>query len=149
MSRRLTVIVTSVLAAIVAISGSAYAYWSATGSGTGTSVTGTSDTVTIATNATTAGALQPGGTGDLVISATNPNSYSVQVTDLSVSGVGGCSTPAVTLVTPKTGYLPVTIPAHANAQRLVIAGALQMGSGASNDCQGATLTLDISPTVQR
>ncbi len=61
--------------------------------------------MTIATNATPATPLQPGGTGDLVITATNPNPYAVQVTALTIGTVTGCTTPAVSLVTPSGNYL--------------------------------------------
>ncbi len=150
MRRRALLIVGAVAALTVGLGGgAAFAYFTSHGSGTGSATTGTAQNVTITTNATPAGLLQPNGTGDLVITATNPNNYSVQITSLTVGTVTGCTTPAVSLVTPSTSYLPFTIPANANAQRLVISGALTMGAGASSDCQNASLTVPLTATVQR
>jgi hypothetical protein len=151
MRRRALLIVGAVAALTVGLGGgAAFAYFTSHGSGTGSATTGTAQNVTITTNATPAGLLQPNGTGDLVITATNPNNYSVQITALTLGGtVTGCTTPAVSLVTPSTSYLPFTIPANANSLQLVISGALTMGAGASNDCQNASLTVPLTATVQR
>jgi hypothetical protein len=123
----------------------AYGYFTSSGSGSAAGVTATGDqAVTIATNATPGTLLYPGATGDLVITATNPNSVPVQITGLTLGTISGCTTPAITLTSPSSGYLPFTIPAHASSQRLVIAGALSMGTNASNDCQGVTFTIPLS-----
>ncbi len=129
--------------------GSAYAYWKSTGLGTGQATTGTSQAVTIATNATAGTLLQPGGTGDLVITATNPNAAPVQITAITLGAIGGCTTPAISLAAPSTSYLPFTIPANANNQRLVVAGALTMGTGASSGCQGVAFTIPLTVTVHQ
>jgi len=130
--------------------GTAFAYYKPSGSGSGhASVAAGNGVVTLATNASPATKLQPGGTGDLVLTVSNGNAFSVQITALSLTSVTGCSTPSVTLVAPSTSYLPATIAANANAARLVIPGALQMGSDASSDCQNADLTLSLTATVQR
>lgn len=125
--------------------GAAFAYLTTSGHGTGQATVANSDhNITIATNATAGATLLPGGSGDLIITATNPNNLPVQITALSIGSVTGCGTPAVTLTSPSSGYLPVTIPANANGSRIDIAGALTMGSGASSDCQGKTLTVNLS-----
>jgi hypothetical protein len=129
-------------------SGAAYAFIrGGSGSGGGTAkVSGAPSAVTIATNATAGALLQPGGTGDLVITATNPNSSAVKITALTLGTVTGCTTPALTF---NSGVLPVTIPANASNLRIDISGALTMGTTASNDCQGATLTIPVTPTVEQ
>ena len=151
MRRRSLLLLAATLALVFALSGgAAFAYFTSSGSGSGTAtVAGAPSPVTIATNATPATPLQPGGTGDLVITATNPNPYAVQVTALTIGTVTGCTTPAVSLVTPSGNYLPFTIPPNASSQRLVITGSLKMGVGASNDCQGASLTVPLTATVQK
>lgn len=129
------------------LTGAAYAFLKSTGSGTTSGSVGTSLAVTLATNATPASALQPGGTGSLVITATNPNAYDVQITDLAITGVSGCGTPALSLVTPKT-YLPATIPAGGVPTRINLNDALAMGNS-SSDCQNKPLTVTLTPTVRR
>lgn len=138
------------LAAILIISaglggGTAFAYFTGSGHGAGQATVASGDqAITIATNATAGASLLPGGTGDLIITATNPNNRPVQITALTIGSVTGCTTPAVTLTTPTSGYLPVTIAASASGTRIDISGALTMGAGASNDCQGKTLTVNLS-----
>jgi hypothetical protein len=127
--------------------GTAYAYVTSSGSGTGSTTAAPELNVTITTNAAPAGLLQPNGVGDLVITA--PNNYSVQITALTLGTVTGCTTPAVSLVSPSTSYLPLTIPNNVSSDRLVIHGALTMGAGASNDCQNASLTVPLTATVRR
>lgn len=148
--RRVSVVIAAVIAITIgAGAGTAYAYLTSSGSGSGSGSTATALNVTIATNGTSAGLLQPGGTGDLVITATNPNNFAVQITSLTLGTVTGCTTPDVSLVTPSTSYLPFTIPKNATSERLVITGALTMGVGASNDCQNKSLTVPLqNVTVQ-
>jgi hypothetical protein len=124
----------------------AFAFWRTSGSGSGESANNTPAAVTIATNATPATGLQPGSSGDFVVSVSNPNAFDVTLTALSITGASGCTDPALSL----TGSgLPLTIAANANAVRKVLANAVQMGAGATNDCQGATLTLNLTATVER
>lgn len=151
MRRRFWLLICAVTALVVGLGGgSAYAYFTSSGSGSGSAtVAGAPNAVTIATNATSATPLQPGGTGDLVITATNPNNYPVQITAFSIGTVTGCTTPDVSLVSPSSDYLPFTIPKNASSERLVIVGSLTMGAGASNDCQGKSLTIPLTATVQK
>ena len=119
------------------------------GSASGNGAIGTASNVTIATNATVATKLQPGGAGDLAFTVNNPNEVSVTITALSISGtVTGCTTPAVTLTSPQTSYLPVTIPANQTSYLVTLTNAVTMGTGATNDCQGQTLSVPLTPTVQ-
>jgi hypothetical protein len=143
--RTLIVVATGAIAAVGLGGGAAFGYFTSTGTGSAQATVANGDqNVTIATNATAGASLLPGGTGDLVISATNPNPSPVQITALSISGVTGCSDPQVSLVSPSNSYLPVTIPAHASSQHIDIAGALQMTTSSSNDCQGKTLTVNLA-----
>lgn len=143
-------IVASVATAIG--STAAFAYFTAGGTGSGAATTGTPTNVTISTGSVVgAGSLSPGGTGDLVITATNSNSYPVNITAMTIGSVTGCITPAVSVTTPSSGIFPFTIPANTSSPtRFVIPGALTMGTGASNDCQGQTLSVSFSSvSVQR
>lgn len=123
----------------------AYGYFTGGGSAAGSSAVAAGDQpITIQTNASPGTLLYPGGTGDLVITATNPNSVPVQITALTLGTITGCTTPAIILTSPSTGYLPLTIPANASNQRLVLPGALSMGTSASSDCQGVAFTIPLS-----
>ena len=146
MSRRTLVTITAVLIVILGLgSGAAYAYFRASGSSTSAPASvGTEQAVTISTNATSGALLHPGGTGDLVITATNPNPGPVHITALALGTIAGCATPAISLTTPSTTYLPVTIPAHASGLRIDIVGALSMDASASSDCQGVTFSIPLS-----
>ena len=156
MNRRVSILSTTgmgIAIALVGVTGTAYAYYQTSITGTtavnGVGTAGTPSAVTIAAG-TASAQLQPGGTGDLMLSVTNSNSYSVGITDLAITSVTapGCTNPSITLVPSKT-YLPKTIPANASATPLTVIGALQMGTDATNDCQGKTFTITLTPTVRR
>ena len=149
--RRRFLLLGAAVALLIGLSGgAAFAYFTSSGSGSGTATAaGAANPVTIGTNATAGALLQPGGTGDLVITATNPDNVAVQITSVTLGTITGCTTPAITLTTPTSNYLPFTIPAHANNQRMVISGALTMGTGASNDCQGVSFTIPLTVSVHQ
>jgi hypothetical protein len=143
-----TIAVATVVTGVLG-TGIAFAYYGASvsGSKTGTATVSVAlQPITISTNATAGSLLQPGGKGDLVITANNPNSFAVKLTALNLGTVTGCTTPALSLVTPATGYLPLTLQANTNT-RYVLSGALAMGSS-SSDCQGKSLTITLTPTVR-
>ena len=130
------------------VGGEAFAYWSGSGHGSGQATVANGNVaITIATNATAGSSLQPGGTGDLVVTVTNPNPAAVTVSNITLGTIGGCTTPAITLTNPSLSF---SIPAHASNQRTVLSGALTMGTNSSSDCQGVTFTIPIaSETVHQ
>ncbi|MFF1831270.1 hypothetical protein [Paenarthrobacter sp. NPDC058040] len=156
-------------AATVALSilggvGSAYAYWTATGLGGGTSANGSMQTVTV--DALVAGdtpqtSLVPGGTADVVLRATNPNPHAVTVYGVTGNGAvtadaghSGCTTtgvsftpPAAPLVQPGTGQ-PVTIPANTSIL-LTLQGAASMSAASVSACQGAIFTVPVTLEVRK
>ena len=78
--RRIPIVFGAVVALVLGISaGSAYGYFTTHGSGTGSVSIGTMQTVTMATAGTPSTPLLPGGTGDVVFSVTNPNSFPVSL----------------------------------------------------------------------
>src|SRR5690348_14692300 len=105
MTRRVLVLILVPILAIIGIGSAAFAYWRTTGTGSGSaSVAGAPAAITIATNGTAGALLQPGGTGDLVVSVTNPNAYAVQITAISgtgtvtaAGGIGTCATTGITV----------------------------------------------------
>jgi hypothetical protein len=141
--------------AVLALVGGAIAYFTNTGSGTGTATVGTSSAVTLA--GTITGTLYPGGSpASVSVLVTNPGSSSQYVNtvhlasittdsghstcDLSISG----ATPAFTM-SDITVAQTLTKSGTAGDQTTVT-GSLQMNdTGVSqNACQGAPLTVNFT-----
>lgn len=125
----------------------AYAFWTSSGSGTGSATTGTALNVTVAAGTSTT-PLQPNGSGDLAFTVLNPNAFSVQITALSIaSQPTACTDPQLTL----TFTTPLTVPANSSPTpaSFDLPAALHMGVGASSDCQGKTFSVPLTATVQR
>jgi hypothetical protein len=142
--------------AVVAAAGTGYAYWSATATGTGSGTTASGRTaaqaLTTSTPTTTGAALRPEGTGDVVVTITNPNSFPVSVTAIALNAAGakGCTTPALTAGSNPTysvggtaTSLPLGIAAN-GSKTVVVNGAVTMGATASSDCQGTTLSVPVT-----
>jgi hypothetical protein len=156
--RRSSVVIGAAVAFAIGISGgSAYGFIASTGSGTATgqASTGTMLTVTTATAGTPSSLLLPGGTGDVVFSAHNPNSFPVSLIGVALTGtiinsVGStCTTtdasPVVALSVPSTD-LPVLVPGN-TTQTVHLAHAATMDATATTQCQGATFSLPLTITV--
>ncbi|WP_306206703.1 hypothetical protein [Actinoplanes sp. RD1] len=129
-------------------SGAAFGYWSTAGGGTGTAAASTPSPLTL-TPGTPAGLLYPGGTADLAVTITNPNTYAVRVPQLArdpAQGTGGyavdathsaCGVGALSYTTQTNGGSGWTVPASGSLT-LALTGALSLSSSAANACQGAT-----------
>ena len=74
----------AVVNALVLGVGSAYAAWGVSGSGTGASVAGSAQGLTLTAATTGSSVLYPGGTSDVVLTITNPNPFVVSVTNLTM-----------------------------------------------------------------
>jgi hypothetical protein len=138
--------------------GTAYAYFTATGSATGTADVGGLRPVILASAATQGPLLLPGRTGNVVFSVTNPNNSAMMLVGVALNGSvapdsshSGCSTtdgnPVVTLNVPSSD-LPVSLPAH-STKMIDLTGAAAMDSAATSNCQGATFSFPLTITVQR
>ncbi|MDQ3155450.1 MAG: hypothetical protein M3Q98_01810 [Actinomycetota bacterium] len=137
----------------VALGGTAFAYWSATGDGSGSGETGTTVSVTLSPGAPTVD-LFPGGQSSVILTVTNPNASSIRVGSLSLdtsqgangfsvdAGHSGCDVSVVSFTTQTTGW---TVPAKVGAVNgtlpVTLTNALSMSTSAANACQGATLTI--------
>jgi len=148
------VIATLVFAAVAGLSGFAYAYWTAPGTGSAVATTGTMTTVTILGTTTAADAgsskLHPGATADVVLRVHNPNPFAVHVVSVTSpggitgsGGVGSCPTPGVTFTSPST---VADIPPGDST--VVLAGAASMLGTSSSGCQGATFQIPVTLTVK-
>jgi hypothetical protein len=151
--RRAPIVFGAVVALVLGLSaGSAYGYFTTHGSGTGSARIGTMTTVIVGTAGTPSSPLLPGGTGDVVFSVTNPNSFAVSLTSISADGTitpdSGhplCKTTGVTFSVPP-GDLPLSIPAK-TTKDFDLANAASMSSSSSSGCQGATFSIPITITV--
>jgi hypothetical protein len=143
------VIATLTVLAVLVSAVSAYAYWTTTGSGTGSaSVASSNGTITL--HASFAGNLTPGASEPVSFTADNPGSSSLYVgTVTSVVSIDAAH------ATAGCAASDFTVPAVAENQR-IIAGA--SGAALANDssitfadtannqdaCKGATVTLTLS-----
>ena len=139
--------------------GAALAFWRTTGSGSGASSVGTAQSVTVqaVASGTPATTLIPGGSGELLIQISNPNTYAVTLTSVtqngsvSSTGTSGCSTTGVTVPT-KTG-LTITVAAGTAGGAVItvvhIPNGAAMSTASDSGCQGATFQIPVTVTVQR
>jgi hypothetical protein len=147
-SRRTLVVLTS--GALLVSAGTAYAYVRTTGSGSGTASTANGLTAFHTTAAVALGAkLFPGASAPLTVNIDNTGgNYQLTVTSLVLDAsrsITGCTTPAITVSAPG-GWTGIVVAAHSSSGPTTIAGAVTMGAAASNDCQGATLTIPVTLT---
>jgi hypothetical protein len=151
-SKRATI--TSLFLGILLAGSIAFAYWTASGSGSGYAKAATPQLLsTVDVNASTTADLYPGGTGTLKIQIHNPNGYAVTVTDITgtgpgTSGNGACDAAnTVTLTAPITGQT-IAVPANGDSAVLTYANGVSMTYGATpdNSCQGKTFTIPVSLT---
>jgi hypothetical protein len=134
--------------------GGAYAYWATVGTGSGSAVNGTMQSVTAVAFVAgdgTQNSLVPGGTADVAVRAFNPNSFPVKVQAIRGNGTAtadtdhsGCITTGVTFVDPAAPLVPaVTIAANASVL-ITLPGAAAMSLASSSGCQGATFNLPVT-----
>ena len=154
-SRRILLVAAVVIAALIAGTSVAFAYWRSSGSGSGAGTTGTMTinvTAVQAGDASGATTLVPGASGDVLLRVTNPNSYSVQVSGIAGNGTitadNGCSTTGITFSSPAS-YVASQFTLSPGSNLLRLSGALSMNTSVSSACQGATFTIPVAVTVQR
>lgn len=102
-------------------------------------------------SASTSAQLYPGGTGDVKVKVTNPNSFAVTIT--AVNGAGsitsdkgaGCDAATGVSFTNQTG-LTQAVGAGATVT-FTLTGAAAMASTSASSCQGAVFTIPISLTA--
>lgn len=139
--------------AVLAMIGTAIAYFTATGTGTGTATVGSSSTVSLA--GTITGTLYPAGSpASVSVLVTNNGSGSQFVNTVHLASItpdAGHSSCSTTVATSGTSSdftmadIPVSTTLAAGGTKTVT-GSLQMNdTGVSqNACQGATLTLNFT-----
>lgn len=137
---------------VVAVAGGAYAFFTTSGTGTGTASVGSSTAVTL--HATVTGSLYPGTSSPVSFTVDNPSSGKQRVGTISLASitVDGAHSECSTVITG--GGADFTMPAVAvsatfasgNGQAVSPTGTLTMNETNANQdkCQGATLTLHLT-----
>jgi hypothetical protein len=138
-------------ALVVAVAGGAYAFFTTSGTGTGTASVGSSSTVTL--HATVTGSLYPGTSSPVSFTVDNPSSGKQRVGTISLLSITPDASHSECSTVISGGNPDFTMAAVAanqtfgtgNGQAVTATGSLAMNeTGVSQDkCQGATLTLNI------
>jgi hypothetical protein len=142
----------AVLVTALILAGGAAAYFTSTGSGTASATASSAGQPVTISAGTPSGQLYPGGSGDVVATVSNPNPAAVRINSLALdpsqgtngfavdSGHSACDTSVLAFTTQTNGGNGWTAPAGGNLP-ITLAGAVSMGAGAANACQGATFTV--------
>lgn len=150
---------TAILLTLVLGVGTAYAYWNTVGIGSGSAANGTMQTVTV--DALVAGdspstTLVPGGSAEVIVRASNPNAFAVQVYSFTANGSATadashptCTTTGVTFNAPAAPLTPtVSIPANSSVL-ITLPGAATMSAASQSSCQGAVFHLPVTMAVRK
>lgn len=156
--RRTVILAIATGAAIVVTAGTASAYWSASGGGSGTTQAGIAASLRVSPG-TTSSALVPGATADVTAVITNPTDYPVLVTSVTtpadgipgftdaglVRPVSGCDAghSGVRVVQPAPRSASFVIAAH-GSYTLTLAGAVTMTNESDNSCQGVFFAVPVT-----
>lgn len=138
------------LAVVVAFSvEAADAFWTSTGSASGSGSTGTTSALTLSPG-TPSKMLRPGGPADVALTISNPNPEPAHLASLALdsspgtSGLtvdpahSGCDTSTLSFVTQTSGWsVPARTGSVDGSLDVVLADAISMGSDAPDACQGA------------
>jgi hypothetical protein len=130
-----------VATSVVMTGGVAYAFWTTTGSGTGGAAAGSATALTFTPGTVNTNVLYPTGTGDVVITVTNPNPFVVQVDSLTLPATAATSFTNAGLTTPNsscdTGGTGVT---WSYATKSLSGVVVQKRVGSTNGTLTLTLT---------
>jgi hypothetical protein len=131
----------------------AYGYFTSSGSGSATASAGSLRPVSIeAIAGTPRTPLLPGGTGDVILTVDNPNSFDVTVVSVTGSGaitaVGNptCTAHSGVTFNPPSGPDLLVVP---GPNHLDLARAAAMSTTSSDSCQGATFSIPVTITVRK
>jgi len=140
----------------IPVGGIAWSYWSAGGSGSGSGANRTPTALSLSPGTPAAG-LYPGGSTNVVLTASNSNTSIVKIGSLlldSSQGTGGfavdgghsgCSVAALSYTTQSNGGSGWSVPAKVGAVNgtlaITLTNALSMSAAAASACQGATFTV--------
>lgn len=132
--------------------GAAWAYFTSSGSGAGGASVGSMRTVTLQdATATPSAPLMPGGTGDVTLQVTNPNTFPVTLTRVDgngtiTAGTPGCTVTGVTFANQDTLSSPI---AGGATIAVDLPNAVSMDATSSAGCQGAKFSIPVTITAQK
>ena len=136
-------------ALVVAVAGGAYAFFTTSGTGTGTASVGSSSALTL--HATVTGSLYPGSSSPVSFTVDNPSSGKQRVGTISLVSITPDASHSECATVVGTDFAMPAVTANqsfgnGNGQSVTATGTLTMNdTGVSQDkCQGATLTLNLS-----
>ena len=154
--RRIALLAVLLVLLGIPVGGIAWSYWSAGGAGTGSGANGTLAALSLSPGTPAAG-LYPGGSTNIVLTATNSNTSIVKIGSLLLDtsqgtggfavdgGHSGCSVAALSYTTQSNGGSGWSVPAKAGAVNgtlsITLTNALSMSAAAASACQGATFTV--------
>ncbi|MET3904227.1 hypothetical protein [Paenarthrobacter sp. 4246] len=151
--------VATVALCILGGAGSAYAYWAAAGTGSGSASNGTMQAVTVdalVPGDTSQTSLVPGGTADVLLRASNPNPHAVTVYGFAANGPvtadaahPGCTTTGVSFTPPPVPLSPPLIIQPNSSILLTLQGAAGMSTTSVSACQGAQFTVPVTLEVRK
>jgi len=158
MKIRKSAIVGAIVAAVLAGSGVAFATWSVSGSGTGSALANTGQTVTLNAVALTSSSasLFPGGpAGNVYFTVTNPNPYAVKITSVAwgtpvSANPSACASSLISVdaSAPTTG-MSLTVPASGTSLPVQVNGVLDLSASATDTCQGNAFNVPITASGQQ
>ena len=151
--------VATVALCILGGAGSAYAYWAAAGTGSGSASNGSMQAVTVDAlipGDTLQTSLVPGGTADVLLRASNPNPHAVTVYGFAANGPvtadaahPGCTTTGVTFTPPPVPLSSPLIIQPNSSILLTLQGAAGMSAASVSACQGAQFTVPVTLEVRK
>jgi hypothetical protein len=149
-------VVFAVAVAVIVGSG-AYAYWSATGGGTGGALAGPAVNAITISPGTPDSALYPGGQASVTLVVDNPNTVSVHINNLVLDPTQGTSGFAVDTAHKACGVSSLSFTSQNNAGAgwdvpaaigstpgevsISLPNSISMAASAPNSCQGAVFTV--------
>jgi hypothetical protein len=154
MKRRLVIGAVAVVVAAGLGVGAVFAYFAATGHGTGSATNGTAPTVTIQAVASGSpnSARLPGSTADLLVQVQNPSSLTLTIFGIAQNGTAtpeggsGCTSSNDGVSVPTQTGLSMSL--APGTQVVHFSGAAAMSSSSASGCQGATFDVPVTLTVQ-
>jgi hypothetical protein len=154
--RRLALCVGAAAVLLVGLaSGTAFAYFATTSTGSGLGPVGSARAVDV-TAVAGSSTLQPGSSSNLSLTLVDPNPYPVVITGVaengtaatvSVGGGTGCTGTNAGVSVPATTSLHVTVGPGKHVVRLP--AAVVMSTTSANGCQGATFHVPVKLEVKR
>jgi hypothetical protein len=142
-------VVVGLSVAMLAVAGAAFAYWTTTGSGTGSGTVASSNG-TLVLHGTIAPGLTPGGSEVVSYTADNTNTSSLQVGTVKAvvsideaHATAGCKASDFSVADTAENQ---TIPASTSGVALTNSGTIKMTDSAENQdaCKGATISLALT-----